>query len=143
VLIGSVAAGVRGVPVEPRDFDVAPQLEERNLQRLATLLRVWNAKPRFVPEWPSMTREECAAWEPEPATVENLDHLFETDVGLFDVVPALGGSYNDLITRVDALELHAHTVLVAAPADLIGHLRLHTEKHRARLPYLEALLNAG
>jgi hypothetical protein len=143
VLIGSVAAAARGVPVEPRDFDIVPQLEEDNLQRLAVLLSVWNAKPRFDPAWPHMTRQDCESWTSEPATVENLDHLFETDVGMFDVVPELGGSYNELITRADTLELHDEMVLVAAPADLIGHLRLHKEKHRSRLPYLEALRDAS
>ncbi|MDP8911862.1 MAG: hypothetical protein M3M94_07350, partial [Actinomycetota bacterium] len=57
VLTGSVAAAVYGVEVEPRDFDIAPDLADENLRRLAGLLASWNAKPRYDPDSPQVTPE--------------------------------------------------------------------------------------
>ena len=45
VLTGSLAAALYGVPVQPRDFDIAPERTPDNLQRLADLLAAWNARP--------------------------------------------------------------------------------------------------
>ena len=140
VLTGSVAASVYGVPVEPRDLDIAPDLEATNLQRLSGLLAAWGAKPVHLPDWPGgLGPEAIERWTPEPATPGNLDHLLDTAVGRFDVVPWRSGWYLDLAPRAAERHLHGVRVLVAHPDDLLATLDLRKEKHRLRAPYLEAL----
>jgi hypothetical protein len=142
VLTGSLAAGAYGVTVTPRDFDLAPAAEEPNLARLAGVLAEIRAKPHFDPAWP-VSREECERWTPHPATSENLDHLFETSLGLVDVVPWRSGSFEELSARASPAAWRGEVVLIAAPADLLAHLRLDKPKHSARRPRLEAALAAG
>ena len=140
VLTGSVAAAAYGVPVEPRDLDIAPALDPENLARLAGLLRRWSAKPVPDPDWPqSLTPEACEHWVPDPPTAEHLDHLMATPHGSFDVVPSRSCTYSDLIQRALPLPFEGRTIRVAHPDDLIAALRLHKPKHQARLPYLEAI----
>jgi hypothetical protein len=141
VLTGSVAAAAYGVPVEPRDFDIAPDLDPDNLSRLADVLRRWDAKPMPDPLWPeSLSLEECQRWTPDPPTAEHLDHLLTTPHGLFDVVPTRSIGYTDLIARALPLVYEGRTILVAHPADLIAALRMHNTKHQVRLPQLSAIL---
>jgi hypothetical protein len=140
VITGSVAAAAYGVPVEPRDLDIAPDLDPRNLARLADVLRRWNAKPLPEPDWPhGLTPEECERWTPEPPTPEQLDHLLTTPHGLFDVVPARSITYDVLIRRALAMPFEERTVPVAHPADLIAALRPHKTKHQTRLPHLNTI----
>jgi hypothetical protein len=141
VLTGSVAAAAYGVPVEPRDLDIAPDLDPENLSRLADVLRRWGAKPTPDPLWPeSLPPEECEHWAPDPPTAEHLDHLLTTPHGLFDVVPTRSIAYADLIGRALPLVFGGRTILVAHPADLIAALRMHKTKHQVRLPQLRAVL---
>ncbi len=139
VLTGSVAATAYGVSVDPNDLDVAPSLAADNLVRLAGLLGGWEARPHVDPDWPETTEEDAVRWAPEPATAENLDHLFETRLGRFDVVPSRSGTYEELAPRALPARLAGHEVLVAAPCDLLPHLRLTKPKHRERAPQLERL----
>jgi hypothetical protein len=53
VLTGSVAAVAYGVPVNPGDLDVAPDLAADNLERLAAVVAAWDAKPGMIPIGPS------------------------------------------------------------------------------------------
>lgn len=159
VLIGSVAAAAYGAPVEPRDLDIAPDLDPENLSRLAGVLRRWNAKPLPDPDWPaSPTPEECERWTPDPPTAEHLDHLMTTPIGLFDVVPydttavapgpalpeadraGRSGLYAELIQRALPLLFAGRDIPVAHPADLIATLRMHKPKHQVRFPRLTAIL---
>jgi hypothetical protein len=139
VVTGSVAALAYGVPTEPRDLDIAPALDPSNLARIAELLREWGAKPHFDPDWEQVTEEDCERWTPDPATAENLDHLFETRHGLFDVVPQRSGVFEELAPRALVASLDGAPVRVAHPCDLIPHLRLHKPKHQSREPYLDDL----
>ena len=137
VLTGSVAAAAYGVAVEPRDFDIAPDLAPENLSRLAGLLADWGAKPQHIPNWDrSLTPAECAAWQPFPATPENLDHLLVTPHGLLDVVPAVSGSYAELRQRALRTRAYGFEVFVAHPSDLIATMRPRAPKHEERLPAL-------
>ncbi len=140
VLTGSVAAAAYGVPVEPRDLDIAPAVDPENLARLAGVLRRWGAKPVPDPDWPqSLAPEECERWVPDPPTSEHLDHRMATPHGYFDVVPSRSCTYGDLIRRALPLHHEGRTILVAHPEDLIAVLRLHKAKHQSRLPHLEAI----
>ncbi|MDQ3407546.1 MAG: hypothetical protein M3472_05245, partial [Chloroflexota bacterium] len=121
VVTGSVAAAAYGVPVEPRDVDIAPDLSTENLERLASVLRRWNAKPVHDPAWSgTLSPEECEAWTPDPPTPGRLDHLMTTSVGPFDVVPWRSGWYLDLVRRAVEREVAGLRVLVAHPDDLIA-----------------------
>ena len=141
VVTGSVAAAAYGVPVDPRDFDMAPELAPENLARLAQVLRCWGARPVPEPDWPAgLTPEECERWRPDPPTSENLDHLMETPLGLFDVVPTRSLAYSDLMRRALPAVFEQWTIPVAHPSDLIAALRLKKAKHQARLPHLNDIL---
>ena len=134
ILVGSGAAAAHGVEVDVRDFDIVPETTPANLERVAAALEDLRARPHFDPAWP-FSREECDAWRPVPATQENLDHLYETPHGLFDVVPWRAGRYDDLAGRAVVVD----GVAVADVDDLITQLHLDKPKHRARLPQLEAV----
>ena len=133
VVIGSFAAQIHWVEVEPRDFDVVPETSPENLRRLAAVLEALHARPHFDPAWP-FSRERCEAWTPEPATEENLDHLYDSAHGLFDVVPWRAGRYEELAERAVTID----QIMVADVDDLIRQLRLHRPSHQQRLPQLEA-----
>ena len=137
VLTGSAAAAAYGLAVEPRDFDLAPDLAPENLSRLAGLLADWGAKPQHIPSWDgTLTPAECDAWHPFPATPENLDHLLVTPHGLLDVVPAVSGSYAELRQRALRTRAYGFEVFVAHPSDLIATMRPRAPKHEERLPAL-------
>ena len=141
VLTGSVAAIAYGVPVNPRDFDMAPDLAPENLARLAQVLRRWGGKPVPEPDWADgLTPEQCERWTPDPPTSQNLDHLFETPHGLFDVVPTRTIAYSDLMRRALLATFEQCMIPIAHPADLIAALRLQKTKHQARLPHLNGIL---
>lgn len=138
VLTGSVAALAHGVPVQPGDLDIAPDLSADNLERLAGVLAGWDAKPNHDPNWPeSLSPEECAVWTPYPATPGRLDTVLETPLGRLDVVPWRSGWYLDLLPRAIEREVEGVPVLVAHPDDLLATMRMNKEKHQLRRPLLE------
>jgi hypothetical protein len=138
VLTGSLAAAMYGVPVTPRDFDIAPELSSANLQRLAELLAAWNAQPLHIPNWAgSLSPEECALWRPDPPTEQHLDHLLLTPFGLFDVVPHISGDYATLIERAFCVQTYGVDVWVAHPNDLLATMQPDkVKKHTERLPFM-------
>ena len=139
VLTGSVAARTYGIRVQPRDFDLAPDVERSNLERLAALLDTWGARPQHDPDWPESIGPGAAErWRPDPPTPEHLDHLMLTPHGLVDVVPWRARRYDDLVRRALAFEADGLRLLVAHPDDLIATLRLNKPKHRERVSQLEA-----
>lgn len=139
VLVGSVAAAVYGAAVQPGDLDIVPDQAPDNLGQLVAALRQVEARPtgdagRWVleadgerrwlaqPAFPPPDGEAGTLWQPDPAAVETLDHLFKTRYGNFDVVPVLAGSYDDLIRRAIQHEVVGHTLYVAHPDDLLATL---------------------
>jgi hypothetical protein len=142
VLVGSVAAEAYGAQVSPRDFDIVPDTAAANLAHVAALLAELDAKPQFDPDWP-FSRAECDAWQPTPPTEENLDHLFETRLGLFDVVSWRAGRYERLRPRAAIAEHNGIPVPVAHIEHLIEPMRMHKAKHQERRPQLEAALAQG
>lgn len=85
VLFGTLGAIAYGAELSTRDIDICFATDEMNRQRIAKLLHTLNARPTYTPGW--NTEKECAAWQPEPPTVENLDHEFATAYGKLDIVP--------------------------------------------------------
>jgi hypothetical protein len=105
VLSGSVVLVAYGADLSPGDLDVVPATDPDNLHRLAAVLGALGAVPAYLPGWADgPTLAACRAWRPMPATVENLDHLFVTPLGMLDVPPTLTGTFAELrpgATRVD------------------------------------------
>jgi hypothetical protein len=135
VLVGSGAAAAWGVELEPADLDVVPDLEPANLRRLIALLReiearppgpfgAWTTLPNGEKKWIARetTREELAAWEPDPANLVTLDNLYHSRLGNFDVVPEITGTYDEIRPRTERLRWHGHEVDVAPIEDLLARL---------------------
>lgn len=137
VLTGSVAAGLYGVPVNPGDFDIAPELSQANLARLAEMLREWGAKPSYIPNWEAgLTLEQIERWQPDPPTAEQLDHLMVTPYGKLDIVPHISGEYHDLMQRAISVRSFSTTIFVAHIDDLIATMKPKAAKHIERMPHM-------
>ena len=126
VLFGSGGAAAYGAALAPGDLDVCPAPDPDNLRRLGAALADIGGRPRVIPGW--MTPEASTAWTPEPPTPENVDHLFATDFGDFDVVPRPFGPHGDadrftfetLDARAVTLRAFGVEVRVASLDDLIA-----------------------
>lgn len=123
VLTGSVVLVAYGAELVPGDLDVTPALDEPNLARLGEILRDLGARPAYVPDWaPGPDLDRCAAWSPDPATVERLDHLFVTPLGMLDVVPRLCGTYDELRGEATLMPLGGVPVAVCHPGEVLARL---------------------
>lgn len=126
VLVGSAGAVAHGGALLLGDLDICPALDRENLERLGMALTELRARPRVIPGW--ITRQECDAWRPHPPTETNLDHLFETALGDFDVVPRPYGprgvddrfAFDDLDRRAVATTTFGPEARVASLDDLIA-----------------------
>jgi hypothetical protein len=123
VLTGSLVLAAYGAEIEPGDIDVTPALDEANLQALAHMADELDAIPAHVPDWP-----RCPPlgwhrrWSPWPATVENLDHLLVTTVGMVDLVPSLCGTFESLAPEATRLRVGDHRVLIADPTSVLARV---------------------
>ena len=141
VLIGGLAAAVRGSPYPTADVDITPAADRENLGRLAAALTELGAKLRvegYEPvEWPLDDRsfDQGTTW------------TFVTDAGFLDVCLRPDGTvgYPDL--RRDATEeplTDSVTVVVAALADVIRSKQAaNRDRDRHVLPALRTLLERG
>lgn len=100
VLIGSVAAMLYGAELQAGDFDITPALHQPNLERLVALLIAiearpaddgghWIAQPNSERRWvvppdDAAALDAQARWQPDPADLSSLDHLFSSRYGNFD-----------------------------------------------------------
>ena len=149
VLIGSVAAQLYGVDVQPGDLDITPALDRQNLNRLAEFLvdieaRLpdgpgghWEHQEGGEKKWISHgdpTPEELAeraAWVPDPDDVSSFDSLFYTKYGNFDVVPDLTGDYEALMRRAIQADAFGQSIWVAHVDELLAALTVpRREKDR-------------
>jgi hypothetical protein len=137
VVTGSVAAMLHGVTLEPGDLEITPARDEENLKRLARVLGIIEARQyadapfgqwetdtggehRCVEREP--TREDLAAregWQPDPHDPASFDHLLQSKYGAIDIVPEVGGTYEELMPRADELHVDGQTVFVEAIHDLL------------------------
>lgn len=147
VVCGSVAAKVHGVDLIHRDFDVVPDLDAGNLQRLFDVLRDIEASPDGFGHWETeadgrrrwigeeATPEMLEAWAPHAGDVSSFDHLFRSRHGDFDVVPDLAGRYETLRLRAVRRSVAGLEAWVAHLDDLIASLEAadrpkHAERTR-------------
>jgi hypothetical protein len=153
VLVGSVGAAAYGVEVQPGDLDIVPSVEHENLERLIQVLADVEATP-LGPfgdwtvldsgEWKWIERPtseaELRAWTPHAEDVDNLDHLFVTGFGNFDVVPKVAGTFETLQPRACRRSYHGCDVCVAHIDDLLARTTIpRREKDRTRVTALREL----
>ena len=134
VVVGSVAAKLYGVVLEPRDFDVVPGLGNENLARLCALLLEddeeigrWEVQADGESKWVARKatpadRRERAEWVPRRDDVATLDHLMNTPYGNLGIVPKVAGGYQALRERAVAMKVDGHEVWVAHVDDLLAAL---------------------
>lgn len=139
VVIGGLAAELRGSPYVTRDVDVTPARTRDNLATLATALRELDAKLR-IPD----TEEPLAIPLDERSFDQGTAWTFVTKHGFLDIVLLPDGTrgYDDLRRSATREQLtDTVTVSVAALADVIRSKEAAgREKDRAVLPVLRQVL---
>ena len=153
ILVGSVAAAAYGIDVDPGDFDVVPDLDAANLDRLILALRdleaaaygpfgSWNLTDTGRWKWVARPTpdEELAEWSPDARDVDSLDHLFVTRLGNFDVMPRIAGRYETLRPRAVRRDWHGCDLHVACVDDLLAALTVADRaKDRRRVAALQEI----
>jgi hypothetical protein len=139
VVIGGLAAELRGSPYATRDVDVTPARTRQNLTRLAAALRELDAKLRI----PDMEEPLAIALD-ERTFGQGTTWTFVTKHGYLDVALLPDGTqgYDDL-RRSATQEQISDTlkIFVAALADVIRSKEAAgREKDRAVLPVLRQVL---
>lgn len=123
VLSGSLVLIAYGATFFPGDLDFTPALDEANREAIADLAADVDAIPLHDPGWSKCPPIEWHdTWQPRPATVENLDHLLVTDVGLLDIVLRMCGTYEELAPDSAPIEVGGHIVFVADPRTVLDRL---------------------
>jgi hypothetical protein len=137
VLVGGLAAVLRGSPAMTNDADIVPATEPANLERLSKALRELDARIR------STDSVDGVPFDPHPALLQSMAMLnMTTRCGDLDVAFAPSGldDYVALVARSDEFELAGGRVRVAALADVIRSKEAaNRPKDHATLPVLRAL----
>ncbi len=145
VLAGSLVLVAHGADFTPGDIDIVPALDENNLLAVAQLLNDVDAIPAHRPEWKACPPLEWhRTWSPQPATIDNLDHLFVTTIGMIDIVPRLCGTYDDLVQHAIPLDVNGSEVLVADPLTMLARMEAagRRSKDQSRSLAIEQVRNA-
>jgi hypothetical protein len=162
VVTGSVAALLLGVPLEPGDLDIAPELSAPNLTMLAAALDAidahqdpeapfgrWERQPDGQHTWVEFepTAADLAAragWRPDPAVPDSFDHLLESRYGAIDIVPWIAGTYDVLRPRAGLITASGHDVWVEHIDDQLATLTVpRRPKDRDRVAALRRLRRTG
>ena len=137
MLIGGLAASLRGAPYMTGDVDICYAKDDENLERLARALRELGAQLRGpgVPE--------DLPFQIHPETFRLGDHFtFTTDAGKLDVmgVPSGTRGFADLEAAAEPLDVEEMTIRVASIDDLIAmKLAAGRTKDLAAAEELEAI----
>ena len=142
LLVGGIAARLRGAPLLTQDVDITPAMDRPNLERLAGALEVLDSKLRTATD-PDGVAFPFDAGLLESASVWTLT----TRYGDLDLVisPAGTSGYGDLVRSADRLKIAIDpevSVMVASLADIIRSKEAAgREKDRAALPLLRRTLD--
>lgn len=141
VLIGGIAARLRGAPLLTEDVDITPEQTDENYERLSAALMDLGARLRTASD------PDGIEFPVEPEMLKVGDSwTFTTRSGDLDIVfrPAGTIGYADLLRSADELVVSQDgvvTVAVAALADVIRSKEASgREKDRAALPLLRRTL---
>jgi len=141
ILVGGVAARLRGAPLLTQDVDITPAPDRANLERLATALEVLNARLRTAVE------PDGVALPVDPELLESASvWTLITRYGDLDIVmtPAGTSGYRDLARSAGTLRISVGpdvSVTVASLADVIRSKEATgRDKDRAALPLLRRTL---
>ncbi|MFZ1063478.1 MAG: hypothetical protein WAN30_08410 [Acidimicrobiales bacterium] len=139
VVIGGLAAELRGSPYVTRDVDVTPARTRENFTRLAAALRELDAKLR-IPD----VEEPFAIRLDEQTFGQGTTWTFVTKHGYLDIALLPDGTrgYDDLRRSATREQItDTVTIVVAALADVIRSKEAAgREKDRAVLPILRQVL---
>ncbi len=150
VIVGSVAALLYGVDLQPNDLDIVPATDTENLERLVRTLDVlearpagpfgaWTVLPGGEMKWVSRltTEEELRAWTPLLQDMSTLDHGYRSRFGNFDVVPTVAGTYDELKRRAIQLPAFGCNPWVAHVDEILARLTVpRHEKDASRVALL-------
>ncbi|MDH5615405.1 MAG: hypothetical protein OEY62_02565 [Acidimicrobiia bacterium] len=142
VLIGGVAARLRGAPLLTQDVDITPAVTSENLERLVAALKDLDARLRTA------TDPEGVAFPLAPEMIEAASiWTLTTRAGDLDLVitPDGTGGYADLIRGADRMVVSLDPELEVAVASLADVIRSKAaagrEKDLAALPLLRRTLD--
>jgi hypothetical protein len=138
ILIGGLAAVYHGSPFPTEDADITPEMDRRNLDKLATALRELNARVRTDSE-PCGLPFRCDGEALSAAQTWNLT----TDAGDLDVTFTPSGTrgYRDLSRDAARVELYGVNVLIASLSDVIRSKQAaNRPKDQRMLPTLREIL---
>jgi hypothetical protein len=141
VVVGGIAARLRGAPLLTQDIDITPSTDRDNLDRLAIALRELDARLRTAPE-PDGVAFPFDGGLLAAASVWALVTRFG-DLDLV-IAPAGTGGYDDLVRHSDSLTVSTEPMLRVNVASLSDVIRSKEaagrEKDRAALPLLRRTL---
>jgi hypothetical protein len=138
ILIGGLAAVYHGSPFPTEDADITPEMDRRNLDRLAAALRELNARIRTDSE-PSGLPFRCDGEALAAAKTWNL----ATDAGDLDVTfkPSGTSGYRDLRRDATEAQLYGVSVRIASLGDVIRSKQAaNRPKDQRTLPTLREML---
>ena len=138
VVVGGFASVILGSPLPTEDIDVIPDMDTRNLERLATALQRMNAKIRTEGA-PVETRLDAGFLASIPVILNLV-----TDHGILDLTFQPSGPLTDYEAwnaAASSEQIADHlTVRVASIDDIIASKQAADRaKDRRVLPYLESL----
>lgn len=141
VLVGGIAARLRGAPLLTQDVDVTPATDHRNLESVAAALRDLDARLRTA------TEPEGVPVPFDPGLLQSASvWTLTTRLGDLDLVmvPAGTDGYLDLVRDADDLTVALDPTLVVSVASLADVIRSKEaagrDKDRAALPLLRRTL---
>ena len=141
IVVGGIAARLRGAPVLTQDVDITPATDRTNLERLAAALRDLDARVRTA------TEPDGVALPFDPALLESASvWTLTTKHGDLDLVVSPAGTqgFRDLITDADRLKVAVDPELLVNVASLADVIRSKEaagrDKDRAALPLLRKTL---
>jgi len=141
LIVGGIAARLRGAPLLTQDMDITPAPDRANLERLAGALKDLDARLRTAAE------PNGVSFPFDPGLLEHANvWTLITTYGDLDLVVSPSGTdgYRDLIRDADELKVATEPDLAVQVASLADVIRSKEaagrEKDRAALPLLRRTL---
>jgi hypothetical protein len=135
VIIGGIAAMLRGSPMGTFDLDVCAPMTDENLKRIHAAL--WDLRPKF-----RFRPDRMPLWA-DPVRMHGLKNLnLETDLGIIDLLGELPGvgSFEEIIVRATQMDVGGFTCPVVDLDTLITSKKVAgRDKDVLNVRHLEAI----